>query len=168
MKAIKEIVEITAEDPPIAMVSRFISSFNKVSSCRRRKNEELFVFASRFRCLAAEHQMHANSPSSSQIGEVLSITVLNNGSLEEGTLTQAKLNFIQMAEQRASKEDKLELFNVLKSLVDNVLKAVASLENLNGPVIVSQNPARTVYRRSLNTFRKSFRDTLIGLTSLQS
>lgn len=128
MKGIKEFVELIAEDPPITMVSKLISSFNKNSSCHRRKNSELYFLVSRFQGLAAEHLMHANSSSSSQVGDVLAITLLNNSSLEECFWTQANRNIIQLAEQHARKEDKLEVLKVSKSLVENALRAVASVE----------------------------------------
>lgn len=102
IKAVRDIVERIAADPPIAMVSRLITSFNMVSSCRRNKNEELSVSVSRFHGLAAEHLMHTNA--TSQISEVLAITLLNNANLEEGTLTNAKLQLIALAEARASEE----------------------------------------------------------------
>ena len=81
VKAVMEIVNLIAVDAPIAIVSRLINSFNKVTSCRRLKNEDVRTFISRFQGLAAEHLMHAGETSSSQIGEVLAITLLNNADL---------------------------------------------------------------------------------------
>ena len=89
--AVRDIVNLVAIDPPIAMVSTPINSFHRVSTCRRKKNEDLSVFVSRFGGLAAEHLMHSNASTSTQIGEVLAITLLNNANLEEGTQTDAKL-----------------------------------------------------------------------------
>ena len=45
--AVRDIVDTVAVDLPIAMVTRLISSFQKVTSCRRSKNEDLRVFVSR-------------------------------------------------------------------------------------------------------------------------
>ena len=57
VKAVQEIFDLYAQDPPIAVVTRFIDSFNKVTSCKRKGNEDLNRFVSRFRGLAAEHLM---------------------------------------------------------------------------------------------------------------
>ena len=100
VKAVSEIVELLAVDPPIAVVTRLISSFKDVTSCKRKKNEELVSFVSRFQGLAAEHLMHAGPSNSSQIGEVLAITLLNNADLAEQALTNAKLQLISHAEAR--------------------------------------------------------------------
>lgn len=99
--AVRDIVNLIAIDPPIAMVSRPISSFNKIAPCRRRKIEDLSVFVSRFQGLAAEHRIHSNASTFSQIGEVLAITLLNNANLEEGTLANAKLHLMSLAESLA-------------------------------------------------------------------
>ena len=99
--AVRNIVNLIAIDLSIAMVSRLINSFHKVSACRRKKNEDLLVFVSRFRGLAAEHLMHSNASTSSQIGEFLAFILLNNANLEDGTLTNAKLQLISLAEARA-------------------------------------------------------------------
>ena len=98
--AIREIIELIAVDLPIAVVSRLIASFNKVTSCRRRRSEDLNTFVSRFRGLAADHLMHGGLSSSSQVGEVLAITLLNNASLSDETLTNAKLQLISLAQAR--------------------------------------------------------------------
>ena len=71
VKAVSEIVELIAVDPPIAIVTRLISVVQQsLSRAMRRKNEDLNSFVSRFRGLAAEHLMHAGPYNSSQIGEV--------------------------------------------------------------------------------------------------
>ena len=44
--AVRDIIELIAIDPPIAVVSRLISSFNKVTACRRRSSEDLGRFVS--------------------------------------------------------------------------------------------------------------------------
>jgi len=97
---VRDIIELIAVDPPIAVVSRLISSFNQVTNCRRRRNEELSTFVSRFRGLSADHLMHGGLSASSQVGEVLAITLLNNANLSEETLTNAKLQLIALAQAR--------------------------------------------------------------------
>ena len=56
--AVRQILELIAVDPPIAVVSSFIGSFNRVTKCRRKGNEDLGSFVALFRGLAAEHLMH--------------------------------------------------------------------------------------------------------------
>ena len=94
VKAVMDFVNLIAADAPIASVTRLINSFNKVKSCRRLKNEDVRTFISRLQGSSAEHLMHAGETPSSQIGEVLAITLLNNADLEERTLTNAKLQLI--------------------------------------------------------------------------
>ena len=100
VQGVKEIVNLIAVDPPIAIVTRLISSFNKVTSCVRRNNEYLNIFVDRFRGVASQDLMHAGASTSSRIGEVLAITMLNNAKLEEGTLTNAKMQLVALAESR--------------------------------------------------------------------
>ena len=45
--------------------------------------------------------MHSNASINSQVGDMLAITLPNNANLEEGTLTNAKLHIISLAETRA-------------------------------------------------------------------
>ena len=65
--AVADIVELIAGDPPSAVVTRLINSYNRVTTCRRKKNEDLSIFVSRFCGLAAEHLMHSNVTSGSKI-----------------------------------------------------------------------------------------------------
>ena len=48
--------------------------------------------------------MHGGLSSSSQVGEVLAITLLNNANLSEETLTSAKLQLISLAQARESQQ----------------------------------------------------------------
>jgi hypothetical protein len=50
--------------------------------------------------------MHAGTSSSSQTVEMLAIILLNNSSLQDETLTAAKLELIRIAETGESKVDK--------------------------------------------------------------
>ena len=128
VKAVQEIVELVPQDLPIAFVTRLIDSFNKVTSCKRKGNEDLNRFVSRFRGLAAEHLMRAGSSNHSQIGKVLAIALLNIASLSEASLTNAKLGLIGMAEDRAKLSAEEEKSIALKSSeAHNLLKRVAGL-----------------------------------------
>jgi hypothetical protein len=94
----------------MAIVSRLIATFTKVTTCKRKPKEDLNQFTSRFWGLAADHLMHANASTSSQTAEMLSILLLNNALLPDETLTAAKLELIRIAEPRQvscpnSKED---------------------------------------------------------------
>ena len=90
-RAVREIVELVSVDPSIAFVSRLIASYNKVTNCQRRGSESLISFVSRFRGLAADHLLHLGVSASSQVSEILAITLLNNANLSDETLTNAKL-----------------------------------------------------------------------------
>ena len=105
VQAALSIVKLVAVDPPISMVTRLISSYQRVTSCRQDWSEKLSSFVLWFRGLAAKHLLHANTSSSSQIGEVLAITLLNNANLEDGTLTNAKLQLIAHAEARNKEKE---------------------------------------------------------------
>lgn len=98
VQATLSIVKLVALDPPISMVTRLNASYRKFTSCYRDSNEKLSSFVSRFGGLAANHLLHANTSWSSQIGELLGITLLNNAIVEERTLTNANLQLISHAE----------------------------------------------------------------------
>ena len=53
VKAVKEIVDLIAVDPPIAWVTRLIDSFKQVTNFRKLRGEDLNAFVSRFQGLAA-------------------------------------------------------------------------------------------------------------------
>lgn len=124
IQAVKDIVDLVASDPPIAVVSRLICSFNRVTECTRDigRGESLSSFVSRFHGLASEHLMISNATASSQVGEVLAITLLNNARLPDSTLTNAKLELISRGEVRARSEaeNATKLANA---------EALASIEN---------------------------------------
>ena len=104
--AVRDIIELVAVDSPIANVSRLITSFHRVTNCRRHRNKDLRAFVSRFRGLAADHLMHGGLSSSSQVGEVLAITLLNNANLSEETLTNTKLQLFALAKERDDNDNK--------------------------------------------------------------
>ena len=134
MAAVRDIVNLIAIDPLIAMVSKLINSFHRVSTCRQKKNEDLSVFVSRFRGLAAEHLMHSNASTSSQIGEVLAITLLNNANLEERTLTNAKLQLISLAEARAVEMSPPTTRSFSTKDLKEFKSVLESAEELQGPL----------------------------------
>ncbi len=61
VKAVQEIIDLVAVEPPIVVVTRLIDSFNRVLSCTRRPSESLSSFVTRFTGLASEHLMQAGS-----------------------------------------------------------------------------------------------------------
>lgn len=83
------------------MVTKLIASYRKVTTCRRETNETFSNFASLFRGLGAKNLLHLNASTSSQIAAVHSIALLNNPALDEGTLINAKLQLVSLAEPRA-------------------------------------------------------------------
>lgn len=58
--AVLEIVNLIDQDPTVAVVTRLIKSFNRVSNCRRNNKKNLSVFVSRFCGLTEENLMHTN------------------------------------------------------------------------------------------------------------
>ncbi|CAN8076865.1 unnamed protein product [Agarophyton chilense] len=58
LKAGLEIVNLVAIDPLIAVINRLISSFQEVNRCRRKKQEDVASFVTRFRVLAAIHLIY--------------------------------------------------------------------------------------------------------------
>lgn len=100
IKAVQVIVNPIAVDPPIAVMTNLFDSFNKVKKCKRKQNEDLNRFVSRFSGLAAEHIMRFGSVQSSRIQEELAIQLLKKAALPERTLTNAKLQLISFPEGR--------------------------------------------------------------------
>lgn len=103
VQAVREIVDLIAVDPQISGVSRLISSFNICKWCERKNNGDLTMFILRLGVIAADQLVQVIASSSSQIGEVLAITLLDNAKLIGGTITNAKISLISRAEERAEK-----------------------------------------------------------------
>jgi len=160
VQAVRDIVRIVAVDAPIAMVTRLISSFQKVTSCQRKKNEDLRIFVSRFRGLAAKHLMSANASSSSQIGEVLAITLLNNANLEDGTLTNAKVALINLAEARAKDEGGVNTITLPKNYYETLVKLNARFNSV--PKILPGDRDAN----ELSTYHANFRSQCMELMGL--
>lgn len=106
VQASLSIVELIAMGPPISMVTRLTSSYQKVTPCGREKHEKLSNFVSRFRGLTTKHLLHANASSSSQIGGIVGHNCAENAHLEDETLTNAKLQTISHKEAREKKNEK--------------------------------------------------------------
>ena len=113
----------------MAVALRLIAAFNKVTSCRRWRSEDLNTFVSRFRRLAADHLMHGGLSSSPQVGELLAITLLNTASLSEETLTNAKLQLISFAQARES-QGQTEAVYIQKSMIDELGEVAAQLSDM--------------------------------------
>ena len=69
-------------------------------NCKRRTNESILNFVSKFSGLAAEDLMFAGTTPASKVGEVLAITMLNNANLGEITNQSAKMQLLNAAEAR--------------------------------------------------------------------
>lgn len=98
-------VELIAFDLPIAVVSRLIGSLNRLTTCSHCKDEPLDIPISRFVEVAADPVLHGVLSSSSQVGEVLPITLFNNSLLTDEKFTNAKLQLIALAEARMKKKE---------------------------------------------------------------
>ncbi len=100
VKAVQEIIDLVAVEPPMVVVTRLIDSFNRMSSCTRRASESLSSFVTRFTGLASEQLMQVGSSPTVKIGQVLAITLLNNANLGDSTLSSAKIQLIKAAQSR--------------------------------------------------------------------
>jgi len=84
----------------MTIVTRLMNSFQNVANCRRTRNESLEAYVIRFSGLASEHLMLAGASSSSKVGEVLAITMVNNANLGETTNTAAQMQLLHLAYER--------------------------------------------------------------------
>lgn len=97
IKAARDVVNVVAADSSVAKVIRMISFFNRVTSWRREKSEDISLLVSRLCGLATTHLEYANVSSTSPICQVFEITLLKNAGLHESKLTQCKLQLIILA-----------------------------------------------------------------------
>ena len=118
VKLVLKIVNVVAIDPPMAQVTRLITSYQNVMNCTRKNKERLSMFASRFRGLAGKLLRHIQSSSTSQAGEVLAITLLHNAKLDDVTLTNAKIQLVNLAKEREMNEGNLEKSVTVEQLKD--------------------------------------------------
>ena len=141
IKGVQQMVDLIASDPPIAVVTRLTDSFNKVINCRRKPSEELNRFLSRYRGLAAEHVLGAGETSSSQVGEVLAITLLNNACIPETTPTNAKLQLIRLAEDRTEEED-VDSYSLTEKNATSLLDDSTELKKIYDAIVMYKNEGR--------------------------
>jgi hypothetical protein len=71
LEAVEEIVKLLVTDPPMAVVSRRIRTFSKVTSCKckAKRGSQPIYLSIRRPCSRWDHLMHANAFSSSQTAE---------------------------------------------------------------------------------------------------
>lgn len=100
LSAVQEIVELLEVEPPMDIVTWLITSFNRVTFCVRRKNEDLSSFLSSFRGLTADNLLHAGVSATSEVIEVFEISLLNNSILSDETLSNSKLQIVLMAKDK--------------------------------------------------------------------
>lgn len=105
-------MKIVVVDPPTSKVTLFATPFNKVSHFCHKNDEEISVFISRFLSAAAENLEHSNSSPSSNIGQVLAITLLKPPNLDESTIAQCNLSLISLADIRAKASSSTKTFSV--------------------------------------------------------
>lgn len=95
---------------------------------QKEENNILPTFLTRLCALAATHVIHSNVFASSQIGECIAITLHYNADLE-GTLTNAKLQFISLSNARAKedgKHDTVEFSNIIVTEIIAIFKELAT------------------------------------------
>ena len=68
--------------------------------------------------MAGKHLRHIQSSSTSQAGEVLAITLLHNAKLDDVTLTNAKIQLVNLAKEREMNEGNLEKSVTVEQLKD--------------------------------------------------
>ena len=96
--------------------------------------------------------MNSNASTSSQIGEVLEITLLNNANLEEGTLTNAKLQLISLAEARAVEASPLTTRSFSTKDLDEFKLIIESAAELQGPLYFRMDDEKGL-RKALEKYR---------------
>lgn len=100
IQALRYIPLLVPIDPPLAIVTRRMSSFKQVIQYKHRHNEDITVFVSRFKSLAASHLLHVGVSTTTQFGTILAPTLLNNAMLSVWTPTDANLEIGALAESR--------------------------------------------------------------------
>ena len=142
-------MDLIAQEPPIFVETHLIDSFNGIKTCKRGPKEDLNCFVAKYRGLAAEHLMRAGTNHSSQLGGVFAITLLNNATLTEASLTNAKLRLITMAEEDAKNEDGDEKKVMLKhSECILFLQLLSQFRNIIKP---SNNKGKRLNARAIYT-----------------
>jgi hypothetical protein len=83
---VEQIIGLLGKEPLISLVSRLIKTLNDSIECKRGTTERLSTFVSGFLGLASTHLMHAHASQDSQLGEILTIVLINNSTLDANTL----------------------------------------------------------------------------------
>lgn len=165
IKAVKQIVDLIAIDPPITVVTRLIDTFNAVINCKRGANETITNYVSRFHGLASKHLIRAGTTSSEQIGEVLAITVLNNANLSSTNLNQAKMNLIALAQ---GKEDDNK--GIMLQINENQMKMMREAVEVSATGIASSrfdhNDRKVEILRKMQDLRKNARKAASKMRTL--
>lgn len=156
--SVRDIVRTVAVDPPIATVSRLIASFKNVMNCRRGNKETLPVFVSRFRGLAAKHLLHAKVSSSSQIGEVLAVTLLNNCNLDDNTLVNATSALLALADAREASQKDCATVEVSTISINKLARLCARLSALEKEREIPRDGSER--KKFMETFRSKCIDTV--------
>lgn len=94
VQAVLGILNVVAANPLTAVIKRLIASFSKFLYLTRSKNEDLSMFFYCSRKAAAEGSQQTSLSPSSQIGQVMPFTLLNNANLDEHVLSSAKLQLM--------------------------------------------------------------------------
>lgn len=153
MEAVQQIVDKIAKDPPTTVVTRLMNSFVKVQNCKRNKDMSFNSFVSKFMALASEHLIHSGGTSTSQVGEVLAFTLLNNANLEKATHQTAKMQLIQTAAERQDRQgETLKAFPMtdvdrasIQSSIDKVVKLAEELGSVSDDVdVLKEKIAKTL------------------------
>lgn len=125
--SVRNIVKTVFVHPFIAFVFRLISSFHKVTNCRRPKQENTLVFVSGFRSLAETHPLHGKASSSSQIRECLAVTLLNHSNIDEKTILNATSGLLTHADAQQGGKEELNLINIPKTRLENIYQVTDRL-----------------------------------------
>jgi hypothetical protein len=76
----------------MSLVSRLVKTPNDPIECKRGTTERLFTFIVRFLGLASTHLIHAQVSQDSQLDEMLGLVLINNSTLDDNTLSSAKVS----------------------------------------------------------------------------
>ena len=158
VETVLSIVNVVAVDAPISQVTRLIATYQNVISCTRKKDERLSLFASRFRGLAGKHLRYCGASPSSQTGQVLAITLLNNARLDEIVFTNAKMQLISLAQDRAKAEaDEKTVHLVDYALIEPIVEAAEGHSDVCSAELPKDKESRSSF---LTEARKGSADVL--------
>lgn len=94
------------------------------------RNEDLRVVVYRFRGLAATHLLRANISPSSQNGEVLSLTLLNNSNIDYNTFMNATSALLALAKALEKEQKESSLAEIPKACLTKLNEATYRLSAL--------------------------------------